>query len=183
MISSFYFGWSAKLIGLYLAILGLFLLPANLLVVYLSVSYNDRELVLALQVCMLIGCVAVLDFPALWNQDYDDNNSSYSIPQYVLASLVLFVSASALEGPNMSLLSKTIPKSWSEGFFNVGLLATEAGTLGRAVADVLLTAFGADGRMEYVLNRIFGTMASVSLASIAFSYHYYAYLIPNDHDD
>ncbi|KAL7555810.1 hypothetical protein ACA910_002275 [Epithemia clementina (nom. ined.)] len=186
MISSFYFGWNGKIIGFYLSILGLLLLPANWLVGYMSSYYDDRELVLAIQACMLVGCIAMLDYPALGRErsGEDDDSPSYSIFQYLLASVVLFVSTNALEGPNMSLLSKTIPKSWSDGFFNVGLLATEAGTFGRALADVFLAAIGASGGMELVLNRIFGMLAGFSVASLAFTYHYYPFLVPTpEHDD
>ncbi len=62
----------------------------------------------------------------------------------------------------MSLLSKTIPKSWSRGLFNVGLLATEAGTLGRAVGDVLISAWGFQS-LGSLLNDAFRTMSILSV--------------------
>ena len=43
----------------------------------------------------------------------------------------------------MSLLSKVVPASLASGVFNAGLLATEAGTLGRACGDFIVTGVGA----------------------------------------
>jgi hypothetical protein len=78
---------------------------------------------------MLIGCIVICKIPF----------EKYNSLQYITGCVLLFISTNALEGPNMSLLSKTIPPSWSRGFFNVGLLATEAGTIGRAIGDAFLT--------------------------------------------
>ena len=147
------------------------MLPANLVVAYLSQQYDDRQLIRGLVALMLVGCVAVMQYSEV-----------YPLAQYIVASVVIFISTNALEGPNMSLLSKTIPHSWSKGFFNVGLLATEAGTLGRAVGDVLLTMFGSKG-MEYLLNATFTTMAGLSLGSLLLVIRFYDYLEPRDKDD
>mgnify|MGYP005856292425 CR=1 FL=1 len=151
--------------------LGLMMLPANLFVAYLSQQYDDRELIRGLTVMMLLGCLATMQY-----------SKNYTLLQYIFASVTIFVSTNALEGPNMSLLSKTIPHSWSKGFFNVGLLATEAGTLGRAVADVLLTIFGSGG-IEYLVNVTFGTMASLSFLSLLLILRFYRMLEPKDKDD
>jgi hypothetical protein len=90
----------------------------------------------------------------------------YTESQYVLASVILFISATALEGPNMSLLSKTIPAEWSKGIFNVGLLATESGTFGRVLADVFLTFTGSRG-LEHLLNLTFGSLSIITCFTIA----------------
>jgi hypothetical protein len=82
----------------------------------------------------------------------------------------------------MSLLSKTIPQSWSRGIFNVGLLATEAGTLGRAVGDVFLSFVG-KGELVHLLNRTFGSFSLVSGATILVSWWFYDHLEPLDKDD
>jgi MFS family permease len=171
VLTEFYFGWQSGLVGIYLAALGLLMLPANLCVAFFAHAYDDRELILGLQAIMFLGCVIILQFTDV-----------YRLPQYVIASVVLFVSANALEGPNMSLLSKTIPVSWSKGIFNVGLLATEAGTLGRAIGDVLLTIFGSAG-LEHLLNRTFGTFSILSFGTLLFSYYFYDQLDPSEHDD
>jgi len=170
-ITRFYFGWDGRLAGLYLACLGLLMLPANLLVSYLARRFDDRELIIGLQAFMVAGCVGIIQY-----------RPDYRLPQYLVASLVLFASANALEGPNMSLLSKTIPSSWSRGLFNVGMLATESGTAGRAVSDVLISIFGSKG-LEYLLNFTFGSFALLSFGTFALSVSSYAKLVPKDKDD
>jgi len=103
----------------------------------------------------------------------------YTPVQYVIGSIAIFIGTNALEGPTMSLLSKTIPKSWSRGIFNVGILATEAGTLGRAVGDVFLTACGSHG-MGNLLNNTFGIMSVLSALTLGISIHFFDYLEPNE---
>jgi hypothetical protein len=161
VMTKFYFGWHSGLVGVYLAALGLLMLPANLGVAYLARSYDDRELIVGFQAIMFLGCLVIIQYGA-----------SYSLPQYVFGSVVLFISTNALEGPNMSLLSKTIPKSYSKGIFNVGLLATEAGTAGRAAGDVFLTVFGSGG-LEHLLNRTYGSFSVLSLLTLLVSYYFY----------
>lgn len=41
----------------------------------------------------------------------------------------------------MSLLSKLVSPELAKGTFNSGLLATEAGTLGRVIGDMLISYF------------------------------------------
>ena len=82
----------------------------------------------------------------------------------------------------MSLLSKTIPKSWSRGFFNVGLLATEAGTAGRAVGDLLLSAWGFHG-LGTLLNECFRTMSLLSAMCVVMTVCFYHHLEPHEKDD
>jgi hypothetical protein len=154
---------------MYLAVLGLLVLPANWLVALVAQKYDDRELILAIEFFMLSGCLAILKY------------STYTVPQYVFGSVMIFVSTNALEGPTMSLLSKTIPLAYSRGLLNVGLLATEAGTFGRAVGDVILSMCGVNG-LQYVLNNAFGSMSVLSLATIALTWQFYDYMEPLEKD-
>lgn len=48
----------------------------------------------------------------------------------------------------MALLSKTMSPRLAKGTYNCGLLSTEAGTLARAVADVMITVVGGFGQMH-----------------------------------
>jgi hypothetical protein len=82
----------------------------------------------------------------------------------------------------MSLLSKAIPPFYGRGFLNVGLLATEAGTLGRAVGDVILTFCGTSG-LEYILNNAFGAMSALSMITLLVTGFFYEYLEPPETDD
>jgi MFS family permease len=170
-LTRFYFGWDSSFSGIYLAALGLLMLPANLGVAYLARRYDDRELMVGMQVVMLAGCLIVLHY-----------SDSYSAGQYVFGSVAMFIGANALEGPTMSLLSKTIPKSWSKGIFNVGFLATEAGTLGRAVGDVFLTFSGAHG-LEHLVNNTFGILSLLSMITLGVTIHFFDFLEPFEKDD
>lgn len=51
----------------------------------------------------------------------------------------------------MALLSKTMSPRLSKGTYNCGLLSTEAGTLARAISDIMITAMGGFGQ-RYLLN-------------------------------
>jgi MFS family permease len=171
ILTDYYFGWHSGLVGIYLAGLGLLVLPANACVALLAQSYDDREFIVGIQLFMFLGCISILQYTTV-----------YPLWQYIIASIILFISTNALEGPNMSLLSKTIPPSWSKGIFNVGLLATEAGTLGRAIGDVLLTIFGSAG-LEHLLNRTFGSLAVLSFGTLVISLRFYDFLEPSERDD
>jgi len=172
-LTSFYFNWDSGISGIYLAILGLLMLPANFVVAILASRHDDRELIVGCEVAMLLGCCGILQFT---------DRESYTAVQYVLFSVVIFLSTNALEGPNMSLLSKTIPKSWSLGFFNVGLLATEAGTLGRAVGDMLLSVLGYRG-LDTLLNSAFRWMSISSGFCLAVTLCFFDYMEPHEKDD
>jgi hypothetical protein len=170
-LTNLYFGWSSEFVGLYLSAMGLLMLPANLVVAYLARSYDDRELILGMMGIMLSGCFVVMKYSEVYNPT-----------QYVLGSVILFISATALEGPNMSLLSKTIPTEWSKGIFNVGLLATESGTAGRAMADVFLTLSGSRG-LEHLLNLTFGSLSVMICVTIGIATYFFDQLEPLDMDD
>jgi predicted MFS family arabinose efflux permease len=170
-LTNLYFGWSSQFVGLYLSALGLLMLPANLVVAYLARSYDDRELILGMLGIMLAGCLVVMKYGEVYTEG-----------QYVLGSVILFISATALEGPNMSLLSKTIPPEWSKGIFNVGLLATESGTAGRALADLFLTFSGSRG-LDHLLNLTFGSLSVITCFTIAIAACFFDHLEPLDMDD
>lgn len=118
------------------------------------------------------GCLVIYQY-----QEVD-----YTIWQYLIGSALLFVCASALEAPNMSLLSKAIPRKWSSGIINVGLLATESGTFGRVVGDVVLAAMASHG-METMLDEAFGAFAAIILASLILCLIFYRHLEPAEKDD
>lgn len=140
ILTYYYFDWPGSAAGIYLAFLCLLILPVNMLVAYLSHRYEDREMMVVMQLATVFGCLVILRY-----------GSTYTVEQYIAGSTILVIFSNMVEGPNMSLLSKTIPKSWRKGFLNVGLLATEAATLGRAVGDAYLALCGAGG-LENQLN-------------------------------
>lgn len=132
VITSHYFNWNTSSVAIFLAILGLTVLPINAVVgAYISNMFEDRQLLMASQITLLVGII--FSFKV---------TSTYSVIQYVASALITFVSAEVLEGVNLSLLSSVMSSRLSRGTYNGGLLSTEAGTLARVVADCTITAAG-----------------------------------------
>jgi len=67
-------------------------------------------------------------------------NWGHGIPFYVTFLSLLFMSTIVLEGVDTSIMAKVTPQKLNEQFINAGLLATLIGTLGRVVADSILTS-------------------------------------------
>ncbi|KAF9685771.1 hypothetical protein SADUNF_Sadunf03G0088800 [Salix dunnii] len=132
VVTTYYFGWSTSSVAIFLACLGLTVLPVNVVVgSYISNMFEDRQILLASEIMVCIGIL--LSFHII---------SPYTVPQYVCSGLILFVSAEVLEGVNLSLLSRVMSSRLSRGTYNGGLLSTEAGTLARVVADGTITLAG-----------------------------------------
>ena len=108
--------------------------------------------------------------------------SDYTVIQYVVFGVFIFVFTNILEGVNMSLLSKKVPRSWARGTFNSSLLATEAGTFGRALGDYWITLVGLYG-IDKVLNFTFVPMAALMLLTVAWTYRSYSSLVNDPEDD
>ncbi|XP_011033811.1 PREDICTED: SPX domain-containing membrane protein At4g22990-like isoform X1 [Populus euphratica] len=132
VVTTYYFGWSTSSVAIFLACLGLTVLPVNIVVgSYISNMFEDRQILLASEIMVCIGIL--LSFHII---------SPYTVPQYVCSGLIMFVSAEVLEGVNLSLLSRVMSSRLSRGTYNGGLLSTEAGTLARVVADGTITLAG-----------------------------------------
>lgn len=132
VITTYYFGWSTSSVAIFLACLGLTVLPVNIVVGnYICNMFEDRQILLASEIVVCIGIL--LSFHVF---------IPYSIPQYVISGLIMFVSAEVLEGVNLSLLSRVMSSRLSRGTYNGGLLSTEAGTIARVVADSTITLAG-----------------------------------------
>ncbi|XP_039134480.1 SPX domain-containing membrane protein OsI_21475-like isoform X1 [Dioscorea cayenensis subsp. rotundata] len=132
VITSYYFGWTTSKVAIFLAVLGLTVLPVNAVVgTYISNMFEDRQILLASQIMLCVGILMSFNFVG-----------SYTVPQYVSSALITFVSAEVLEGVNLSLLSQVMSSRLARGTYNGGLLSTEAGTLARVVADGTITLAG-----------------------------------------
>ncbi|KAL0393467.1 UNVERIFIED_CONTAM: SPX domain-containing membrane protein [Sesamum latifolium] len=131
VITTYYFGWTTSTVSIFLACLGLTVLPINIVVgSYISNMYEDRQILLASEIVVFLGILFSFQFIV-----------PYSVPQYVCC-LVMFVAAEVLEGVNLSLLSRVMSSRLSRGTYNGGLLSTEAGTLARVIADATITLAG-----------------------------------------
>ncbi|KAL2543973.1 SPX domain-containing membrane protein [Forsythia ovata] len=132
VITTYYFGWTTSRVSIFLACLGLTVLPVNIVVgSYISNMFEDRQILLVSEIVVLLGIL--FSFHII---------IPYSVPQYVCSGLVMFVSAEVLEGVNLSLLSRVMSSRLSRGTYNGGLLSTEAGTLARVIADGTITLAG-----------------------------------------
>ncbi|XP_069143653.1 SPX domain-containing membrane protein At4g22990-like isoform X2 [Solanum lycopersicum] len=141
VVTTYYFIWSTSNVAVFLACLGLTVLPVNILVgSYLSNIFEERQVLLASEILVCLGIV--LSFHVV---------IPYSVPQYVCSALITFVAAEVLEGVNLNLLSRVMSSRLSKGTYNGGLLSTEAGTLARVFADSTITLAGYWG-MSRLLN-------------------------------
>ncbi|XP_044477079.1 SPX domain-containing membrane protein At4g22990-like [Mangifera indica] len=132
VITSYYFNWSTSTVAIFLACLGLTVLPVNIIVgSYISNMFEDRKILLASEILVLVGII--FSFNVI---------IPYSVPQYVCSGLILFVFAEVLEGVNLALLSRVMSSRLSRGTYNGGLLSTEAGTIARVIADGTITLAG-----------------------------------------
>ncbi|KAK4738701.1 hypothetical protein R3W88_002398 [Solanum pinnatisectum] len=141
VVTTYYFIWSTSNVAVFLAGLGLTVLPVNIIVgSYLSNIFEERQVLLASEILVCLGIV--LSFHVV---------IPYSVPQYVCSALITFVAAEVLEGVNLNLLSRAMSSRLSKGTYNGGLLSTEAGTLARVFADSTITLAGYWG-MSRLLN-------------------------------
>ncbi|CAL5209445.1 unnamed protein product [Lathyrus oleraceus] len=132
VITTYYFKWSTGTVAIFLAGLGLTVLPINIIVgSYVSNWFDDRQILLASEIMVLIGIVSAFHVIV-----------PYSELQYICSGLLMFVSAEVLEGINLSLLSRVMSSRLSRGTYNGGLLSTEAGTIARVIADATITVAG-----------------------------------------
>lgn len=132
VITTYYFNWSTSKVAIFLACLGLTVLPVNIVVgSYISNMFEDRQILMASEIMVFLGII--LSFHIF---------VPYSVPQYVISGLIVFVSAEVLEGVNLSLLSRVMSSRLARGTYNGGLLSTEAGTIARVIADATITLAG-----------------------------------------
>ncbi|XP_062219904.1 SPX domain-containing membrane protein OsI_08463 [Phragmites australis] len=155
VVTTFYFKWTTSTVAIFLAVLGLTVLPVNVIVgSYITNLFQDRQILVASEIMVLIGIVMSFCF-----------TPHYSVPQYVLSALITFVFAEVLEGVNLSLLSRVMSSRLSRGTYNGGLLSTEAGTLARVAADMTITAAGYLGQSR-LLNATLLPSLVICVASI-----------------
>ncbi|XP_068635084.1 SPX domain-containing membrane protein At4g22990-like [Aristolochia californica] len=163
VITTYYFTWSTGSVAIFLACLGLTVLPVNIIVgSYISNMFEDRQILLASEVIVCIGIV--LSFHVF---------VPYTVAQYVSSALITFVSAEVLEGVNLSLLSRVMSSRLARGTYNGGLLSTEAGTLARVVADGTITLAGYFGEKNLLNITLIPSLIICvgSIAATCFTYN------------
>ncbi|GFP97754.1 spx domain-containing membrane protein at4g22990 [Phtheirospermum japonicum] len=151
VITTYYFGWTTSTVSIFLACLGLTVLPINIIV---GSYISNMQILLVSEIVVFLGIVFSFQFII-----------PYSVPQYVCSGLVMFVAAEVLEGVNLSLLSRVMSSRLSRGTYNGGLLSTEAGTLARVIADATITLGGFLGQSK-LLNVTLLPSLVICIASI-----------------
>ncbi|KAJ1428034.1 major facilitator superfamily domain-containing protein [Ochromonadaceae sp. CCMP2298] len=164
LITSSVFGWSQESAGYYMALVGALVLPVNIFVNSFVKDVEERDMVLRLTCCCVGGMLFVCNTYVL---------GEYTLLQYVLGTSLMFTCLNALEGIIMALLAKLISPELAKGTFNSGLLATEAGTLGRVVGDVLITVFGGTHSPEVLTNNLFLPLGVMLLLSLLLVLYYF----------
>lgn len=87
VITTYYFNWTTNSVAIFLACLGLTVLPVNIIVgTYISNMFGDRQILLASEILVCIGIL--LSFHVI---------GSYSVAQYVFSAFITFVSSEVLE--------------------------------------------------------------------------------------
>lgn len=162
VVTAYYFNWTTSSVAIFLALLGLTLLPVNVVVGnYISNMFEDRQILFAAEVFTCVGIL--LSFNMIF---------PYSVTQYVSGAFITFVSAEVLEGVNLSLLSKVMSSRLARGTYNGGLLSTEAGTLARVLADGTITLAGYLGQGLLLNVTLLPTLIIGVISLIATGYTY-----------
>ncbi|XP_010529528.1 PREDICTED: SPX domain-containing membrane protein At4g22990 isoform X1 [Tarenaya hassleriana] len=163
VVTTYYFGWSTSSVAVFLACLGLTVLPVNIVVgSYISNMFEDRQILLVSEIMVCLGIL--LSFHIV---------VPYTVPQYVCSGLIMFVAAEVLEGVNLSLLSRVMSSRLSRGTYNGGLLSTEAGTIARVIADATITAAGYLGESMLLNATLLPSLVIcvVSIVATCFTYN------------
>ena len=163
LLTSQLFSWTSEQCGYFMAIAGALVLPLNLLSSWLFKDTEDRLALSVLSViCVLssalICCVAPHD---------------YSSTQYIVGCIVLFGALNAIEGTIMCLLSRLVSPLLANSTFNSGLLATEAGTLGRVFGDAYLAWAGYSREGAQLVNMLFIPFTICMVSTLYCVYNFY----------
>jgi MFS family permease len=121
-------------------------------------------MIVALSLC-LFGSFILIDF--------DDLN----IVQYTIGAFFLNLATNLSDGVSTSLTSKVLPPRINRGTFNSGLLSTTAGSVGRAMADIVV-GLASNLDEDEVENTLFIPLSIVCGLSLVFSLSNYHRLVP-----
>lgn len=128
--------WDSSHIGTFLALSALAMTIPSFGGGYLTRYIRDRSLVLV-TVAMLVGGTFLFIVP-----QFSGVASQITEWRYFSGFFILYVATILLEGVAMSLMSKVMSPLLTKGFWNAGLLATEAGSIGRLMGNMALMIMG-----------------------------------------
>jgi hypothetical protein len=138
--------WQVQQVGTLGCINGLFVIPLSVLVGRLSMSYQDRALMVWLLAIGLFGVLLLIDISDLITDESKHYNEDHWLavhpPRYVIGYFLTYISIQSFEGVIGSALSKLIPTALASGTLNSGLLATLVDTFGRSCGDLFISLVG-----------------------------------------
>lgn len=138
--------WQVHEVGILGCINGLCVIPLSILVGRLSMTYQDRFLMMWLLGIGLCGLLLLIDITDLVNDESyhynEDNLFSVGHRRYVLGYFTIYMAIQSFEGIIGSALSKLIPTALASGTVNSGLLATLVDTFGRTCGDLFICLCG-----------------------------------------
>ncbi|KAL6846742.1 hypothetical protein ACP4OV_024190 [Aristida adscensionis] len=144
VVTGHYIGWDTSRIIVFLAVLGLTVLPVNSVVsTYISNMFEDRQILLASEVVLLAGVVLSFRLTGRYT-------AARAVRLAVCSALLTFVSVEVLE-----------------------VMSTEAGTLARVAADGTITVVGCLLGEGLLLNATLLPSLFACLASIAATVYTY----------
>jgi hypothetical protein len=141
-----FYHWSSSIIGVYLSTISLAVLPVNFLVAIVSSLISDRNLLFFSEGVSVLGLLCLLSY----------SGAAPNLYIYIAGTLLVYAATIVMECVSMSLLSKKIPKRGggiiqARGTCNAGVIATQSGSFGRFVGNMLITVYGGvlGGHMDY----------------------------------
>eukprot|EP00536_Pseudo-nitzschia_multiseries_P007807 jgi/Psemu1/305252/fgenesh1_kg.188_\ len=174
------YGWTIHEVGALGCFNGFFVIPISILVGKLSLSYQDRYLMVCLLLVGVSGLSLLIDFSDLFSFDGEFSERTYNKnlwwsvgpTQYVIGYFVTYVSVQSFEGIIGSALSKLIPTALATGTFNSGLLATLVDTSGRSCGDLFIALMGF-WNIRQLMNLLFVPGVVVLLTCLVIVRRYY----------
>lgn len=161
MVVRRYFGWHGSVAGFLIASLGALVIPAHFVVEKASHYYSERSIMSKSLVFLVISLLGILSWSGLLcdvagelvEVDYlktdgyckmtDEGEFQYDFGSgpvvYIVFLSAVFMGTIVLEGVDSSIMAKITPGALNNRFVNCGLLATLVGTLGRVIADGMIT--------------------------------------------
>jgi len=162
------FGWNESDASNFLTIIGLVALPTNFMVGFLTKYMDGRNL----QLVSLFG----LTLGSLITINYETIGQIFSVYQYISGTTILFLCAQVLEGINMAMLAKIMPKKFSKGILNSGFLSTEAGTIGRVCGALTITLSGSLVSVEHLNNLVMSSCVGITTITLLIARYSRKYL-------
>lgn len=150
-LSLAYYEHNTKWIGFFYLISIVYVLPVSLAAFWASKYFRDSTILLSGLSLLLVACLIKL------NYNFDQPMQEF---KFYFGSALYFVSSLVAEAGASSVIPKVASPRYSASFFNAGMFAGTADTLGRASGNALYTLYNSfSGRSaipyyQYIVNSI-----------------------------